>query len=179
MATISNNVDSLYLGFEKGDLQKIGAGITNPNVYASKEYAKKKVDVIPPSGGLVQCVYGPHDLDPTPIILTCNTIPAHNLILAINIRYMDVATRKALFKYILQSNSARIQSKQSIVVDWQALRRAFPKVIPYVTRTYKTMMLATLKSVDTPIVPLVEWPSMVDIKSPFEGKYKDFARGNR
>lgn len=179
MATIANNTENLYQGFEKGDLEKIGAGILNPNIYASPDYARKKVDVIPPSGGLVQCVYGPHDLDPTPIILTCNTIPAHNLILGINIRYMDVQTRKALFQYILKSNAARIQGKQSIVVDWNALRRAFPRVIPYVTRTYKTMMLATLKSVDNPIVPLVEWPTMVDIKSPFDGKYKDFSRGRK
>jgi len=171
MATITTDASQLYRGYD-GNLVQIGAGILNPNIYATPEYAATKVENINPSGALATCVYASFNTDPTPTILTLQHEVAYNTILGINIRYMDSPTRKALFKYILDSNAARIQSKASLIVSWDALNRQFPNVIPYVTRRYKLQLLRLNQQTDRGLVPLVEWPEMVDIDSPFEGFYK-------
>ena len=177
MATISNNTSGTYAGYNNDDLAKIGAGVLNPNIYATPEYAESKTQVISPSGALATCVYGSFDLDPNPVILTIKQEFQYNTILAVNIRYMDIPTRKALFKFVIDSNRARIQSQQTLLVTYDSLARKFSNVVPYVTRRYKQQILRVNDSTDKGIVPLVEWPNMVDLKSPFEGKYKEFARG--
>jgi len=178
MATISTDTTGLYLGYD-GDLQRIGAGILS-GVYASPEYAAKKVDIISPSGALVSISYNGFDVDPNPLILTIKNEPRINCIQAINIRYMDTATRRAMFQYILQSNAARIQSQQSIIITYESLARRFPQVIPYVVRRYKHQLTRIIQpdSGGQGVVPLVEWPDMTKLdNNPFEGKYKEFARG--
>ena len=177
MATVSNNTAATYAGYSNNDFAEIGAGILNPNIYSTPEYAASKTQVISPSGALATCVYGSFDIDPNPVILTIKQEFQYNTILALNIRYMDTSTRKALFKYVIDSNRARIQSQQTLLVTYDALARKFSNVVPYVTRRYKQQILRVNDSTDKGIVPLVEWPNMVNINSPFEGKYREFARG--
>mgnify|MGYP006439795771 CR=1 FL=1 len=179
MATISNNTTGLYTGYG-GDLQRIGAGIVS-GVYATPEYAEKKVDVISPSGALVDISYNGFELDPSPLILTIKNEPSINCIQAINLRYMDTSTRKALLQFIIQSNAARIQSGQTLLVTYESLARRFSQVVPYVIRRYKHQLTRIIqpKSGGKGVVPLVEWPNMTKLDSPFEGKYKEFARGQR
>lgn len=176
MATISNNTSGTYAGYSNDDLAKIGAGVINPNIYATPEYAESKTQTISPSGALATCVYGSFDVDPNPVILTIKQEFQYNTILAVNIRYMDVPTRKALFKYVIDSNKARIQSQQTMLVTYDGLARNFPNVVPYVVRRYKQQILRVNDSTDKGIVPLVEWPNMVNLNSPFDGKYKEFSR---
>lgn len=173
MATVSPDPSAIYLGYERGDLTDIGAGILNPNIYATPQYAKKKVDSIPPSGGLFTGIYAGFDNDPNPTILTIKQEFQYNTILGINIRYMDSASRKAMFKIILDSNAARIESQSSLIVDWHMLARQMPNVIPYVTRRYKLQLTRINDRTDKGLVPLVEWPNMVDINSPYDGYYKE------
>ena len=178
MATISNNTSATYAGYN-GDLAKLSTYFNTPNIYATPEYAKSKDQSISPSGALVTAVYSFFNTDPNPILLTLKQEPSYNTILALNIRYMDVPTRKALFKFVIQSNAARIQSGQTLLVTYDSLARKFSGVVPYVTRRYKQQILRVNDSTDKGVVPLVEWPNMVNLNSPFEGKYKEFARGQR
>lgn len=171
MATITTDVDQLYRGYD-GDLAQIGAGILNPGIYATPEYAERKVENLNPSGALATCIYAGFDNDPNPVIMTLKQEFQYNTILAINIRYMNPATRKAMFKIILDSNRARINSQSSLIISYEMLARAMPNVIPYVVRRYKQQLLRVNNSTDKGVVPLVEWPEMIDINSPFENFYQ-------
>jgi len=173
MTTITSNfnkdVAAMYDGY-KENRQKIGLGLINPNIYATPDYQEKKISSII-LGGISDVLYIGFDTDPTPLVLPFVFESAYNTVLAFNIRYIPPPIRKALLKYVLDTNVARIQSNQPILIDYQSTARAIPEV-KGIVRRYKIVGLRVNDATGMGTVPLVEWPNLINLHSPFQQIYR-------
>lgn len=156
----------LYSGYKENQA-KIGAGMLHPSIYATPEYSETKLDNIL-IGGIADCIYGSFITDPQPLVLTFGVESNYNTVLGMNLRYVPAEIRKGIIKFVLDSNRARIMSNQPLLIDWKMLARAFPQYVPYITRRYKQQLLRVNNQTGRGMVPLVEWPELVNINSPFE-----------
>lgn len=159
----------MYDGY-KENRQQVGLGLINPNIYHSPDYQEKKINSII-LGGISDCIYVGFFEDPNPIILTFTFESAYNTILGFNIRYIPPPIRKALLKYVLDTNVARIQSNQPILIDYQSTARAIPEV-KGIVRRYKIVGLRVNDATGMGTVPLVEWPNLINLQSPVQHIYK-------
>lgn len=172
MAIISKAVADyakLYTGY-KDNRAELGAGMLHPSIYSTPEYTRTKFDNII-IGAISDCIYGSFITDPQPLILALGLEPQYNTIIGINLRYVPSQVRQAIMKFVMDSNQARIMSNQPLVVDWRLLARAFPDYIPYITRRYKQQLLRVNNQTGKGVVPLVEWPELINISSPFETQF--------
>jgi hypothetical protein len=173
MTTITSNfnkdVAAVYDGF-KENRQKVGLGLINPNIYATPDYQEKKISNII-VGGISDCIYSGFERDPTPLILTFAFESAYNTILGFNIRYIPPPIRKALLKYVIDTNVVRIQSNQPMLIDYHSTVRAIPEVRGIVRR-YKIVGLRVNNATGMGTVPLIEWPNLINLQSPVQHIYK-------
>lgn len=159
----------LYSGYEE-NRAKIGAGLLHPSIYKTPNYEKTKIDHIV-VGGISDCIYGSFITDPQPLILALGLEPAYNTIIGLNLRYIPPTVRQGIIKMVLDSNQMRIISNQPLLVDWKMLARAFPQYVPFITRRYKQQLLRVNNQTGKGVVPLLEWPELVNISSPFENEF--------
>lgn len=168
MATVSQTITpdliAMYTGYDQ-NRQAVGAGLINPNIYATPEYQEKKINSVI-IGGISKVVYSAFDTDPMPTVLVVGFEPAYQTILGINLRYIPQRTRQAILKFVIDSNQARIRANQPLVIDWRSLSRVVPDV-QYITRRYKVVLLGVRET-----VPLVEWPNIITERSPYENHYQ-------
>lgn len=166
MATITTAISSDYLkAYDGYDRQKVGIGLQT-GTYASSAYAKKKIQNLA-IGLLSECAYSGFDVDPTPLILPIAYESAYNTILALNLHYVPQQYRRAIMKFILDSNAARIKSNQSMMVDWHALKRAIP-IVQYITRRYKTIGIRVRET-----FALNDIPKAITQTSPYSNHYRN------
>ncbi len=165
MATITTAISSDYLqAYDGYNQQKVGIGLQTGN-YASPEYAKKKIQNLA-IGLLSECVYSGFEVDPTPLMLPIAYEGAYNTILALNLHYVPESYRRAIMKFILDSNAARIRANQSMIVDWHALKRAIP-IVQYITRRYKTIGIRVKET-----FALNDVPKAINQSSPYSNHYR-------
>lgn len=169
MATVlqglSPDLISMYSGFSQNQ-QEVGAGLIAPNIYATPDYAERKIRSIP-IGGVSDIIYSAADYDPTPTVLVIAFEPAYQTIIGLNLRYVPQRDRQAILKFVIDSNRARILSNQPMLIDWASLSRAVPRV-KYITRRYKIVLVGLRKT-----YPLVEWPNVVKESSPYESHWRE------
>ena len=111
MASTSTNKKDwvgIYDGF---DIRSVGAGIIDPSIYSTPEYAKKKTQKLL-IGGLNLINYGFWANDQNPLIITIGFVPAYNVVLAYNLHYVPEKVRHAMIQFIIKSNKNRIRKNQ-------------------------------------------------------------------
>lgn len=167
MATIKvptkDEAMELYQGF---DSLTVGPG-TDPDMYASDSYAKSKTKQLY-IGSLADLVYGgfEHDMSPTALVL--KHVSIYNVVLAVNLHYLNNRLRLAVIKYVLESNKNRIRDNLPILVDWNALKRAVPAVAG-ATRMYKLPLINVRQ-----VYVLNEWEEQAKKSSRWDNHYKKF-----
>lgn len=154
----------VYAGF---DTQDVGPGTMDPNIYATKKYAKLKVQQIF-VGGLNHIQYVGHEHDKEPLALVLDYEPRYNTIIAINLHYLPISHREKLMRYIIKTNKPRIKSQLPIVLDYKSLVRTVPSIRGAVRR-YKRPLSRVLE-----VVPLVGWGTAIQEKSKWSNHYRKF-----
>jgi len=167
--TIGKDYLDMYSGYNQRD---VGMGLLTPNIYATPEYARKKVQNLV-IGGVSDIIYAGMEHDARPKILTMVYESAYSTILAYNLNYCPQRMRQAILKYVLDSNAARIRSNQPIIVDYHAIKKAVPDS-KYIVRRYKVVGINVRET-----LPLVEWPDAVKAKSQWESHYMMFKDASR
>jgi len=142
----------LYDGFS-GSVD-VGPG-TQAGTYASDAYAQRKIKKLY-MGGLTNIVYGGAEVDINPLVLVFRHENQYNTVLAFNLNYLPISTRKNVLKFIIESNKNRIRSQQMIMVSYDAVKRAVPQVEGCVRR-YKLQLINVRET-----YPLVEWEEAVE-----------------
>lgn len=165
--SISKDTLELYSGY---DQQAVGLGIINPNIYATPEYARKKVGNLV-LGGISEIVYSGFEHDREPMFLCAGYIQQYNAVVGYNLHYCPPKMRSAILKFVLDSNAARIRSNQPIMIDYHALKRAIPDS-QYI---YRMLKIVGIRVIET--IPLVEWPEVVKDRSKWEGHYRMIKEG--
>lgn len=171
MAIITQNINKDYLAAYDGyNSQQVGMGLIDPNIYASDEYRGRKISTI--ALGLISEVrYSGYETDPNPNILTMAYEMPYNTILAYNLNYGTPQIRRALLKYVLDSNAARIKSNQPIMVDYYGLKRLIPDS-QYLVRRYKVVGLSPVET-----YPLTEWANVAKKSTKFDGYFLRYKSG--
>ena len=166
MATISTNVAKEYIDAYDGfDMQAVGIGLQT-GTYASPSYAKRKVQNLA-LGLISEIVYSGFFHDTNPKIIPLKFEPNFNTILAINLNYVPETYRRAILKFIIDSNQARIRDNQPILIDWHSLKRSVP-VVQYITRRYKTTGIRIVEG----NIPLSQWPDIIKGNNKWQNHYK-------
>lgn len=166
MATIRTGLGKEYLDAYDGyDSQQVGIGLMQPDVYKTPGYSKKKIQSLA-IGLLSSIVYSGYEHDQNPLILPILHESQYNTILAINLRYIPLLHRKAVMKFILESNAARIKSNQSIMIDYHSLKKSVPS-IQYAVRRYKQVGIRVNETYQ-----LNEIPQAINKRSRWENHYK-------
>ena len=140
----------IYDGYTGFDFKEVGISSIKPNQYASKTYQKKKADRII-FGTIQEIQYSGTEHDLQPLILPIGFEVAYGTLLAINLNYVPVETRKHILNYILKTNHLRIRKQKPIVVDYKILKKKF-KSVPLIIRRYKTIGIRVVEQ-----FPIVEW----------------------
>jgi len=170
MATINSGGGPDYLkAYHGADLQDIGLGLINPNIYHSKDYQQKKIRTLG-IGLLSSVVYAGFEHDTQPMILPIMQEPRYATILAYNLHYVPLDYRKAIMKMVLESNRARIKSNLPIIVDYVAIKNAIP-VSQYIVRRYKQVGIGVIET-----YPLSEIPKVITEQSRWENHYKIYSK---
>lgn len=177
MATVTTAINKEYLDAYDGfDQQKVGLGLatgvdqdgkSTDTIYATPSYAKKKTQDLA-IGLISEIVYSGFDVDYSPQILVMHYETPYNTILAYSLRYATPILRRAILKFVLDANRARIKSNLPILVDYYALKKAIPDS-QYLVRRYKVV---GIRVKDT--FKLNEWDRIARQKTPFDGYYKKF-----
>ena len=162
--TTKNSKDplGLYDGFQ---IEKVGAASIDPDLYASKSYARKKESKII-IGGINRIKYLNADHDAIPLILTIGLVPQYSAFLAYNLNYVPKNIRKAMIDLVIKQNKKRIQKNQPMIVDYATMKRAIP-VSSKIVRLYKVQLTKTIE-----VFPLVAWGTAIDSGSKWSSHYK-------
>lgn len=170
MPIITNTVNKELLATYDGyDPAKVGIGLMQPDIYKTPNYSKKKIQTLM-LGSLSKIIYSGFEHDREPLILPFYVENAYNTVMAFNLRYLPVPLRKAVAKFVLESNVARIKSNLPMIIDYHAVRRAVPEAA-YVVRRYKQV---GIRVEDT--IPLVEWANAIREPSKWQNHYKLFQK---
>lgn len=122
---------------------KVGAG-TDPGMYATPAYAKKKIQTLL-LGNLTKVVYSGYDHKMDPLIIPMVLEPSYNTIMGISLSYVPLRTRQNIIKFILESNAARIKSNLPLIIDYPSIKRMIPES-QFIVRRYKTVLLRVEES---------------------------------
>lgn len=167
MATIKvptkDEAMELYQGF---DSLTVGPG-TDPDMYASDSYAKSKTKQLY-IGSLADLLYSGADHDLMPTALVLSHISQWNVVLSVNIHYLNNRLRLAVIRYVLESNKNRIRDNLPIMIDWHSLKRNFPQVAG-ATRMYKLPLINVRQ-----VYVLNEWEEQAKKPSRWDNHYKKF-----
>lgn len=159
---ISRDMLDMYSGY---DVQQVGLGMQNPNIYATPAYQKKKIQNML-IGGISDINYAGYEVDRQPMVLVLHYEPAYNTVIGINLRYAPATVRRKILKYVLDANMARIKSNVPMMIDWKSLKRVVPEVMG-MTRRYKIVGIRVEQTYQ-----LNEWPEVLKVKSPHENVYR-------
>lgn len=165
MATVSkssSDYKSLYTGF---DSIEVGLGTIAPNIFATKDYKKKKIDKLL-IGGLHDLRYTGSENDLHPLVLVIGYEPAYNTAIGFNLHYVPKPFRNAIINIVLKGNHARIKGQRHIVVDYKRIAKAIPEASKIIRR-YKLQGIKVVNS-----YPLVEWDEAIKRKSRWQNWYK-------
>ena len=169
----SKDLKDLYANYTGFDAVKVGAGLANPDIYATKAYSKTKVkDLL--LGVLAKVNYIAHQYDPQPLILPIKHESAYNTILAMNLHYVGLRQRTNILKVLLDANNARIKSNLPIMVDIETITRMIPES-KYIIRRYKQILIGMGQ--DGGSIPLTEWENVIQEKSKWESHWRDVKTG--
>ena len=178
MATVSGGISSEYLSAYDGyDRQKVGLGLATgvdpasgqptDTIYATSAYAKKKTQNLPV--GLVSRIrYSAYENDQNPEVLVIGYEPAYATVIGYSLRYATTTLRRAILKFVLESNASRIRGNQPMIIDYYALKRAIPDS-QYLVRRYKVV---GIRVEDT--YTLNEWTTVATTRTPFDGFYRRY-----
>ena len=154
MATITGGLDREYLELYRGfSEQNVGPG-TDPGMYASDAYARRKVRKLY-LGGLSTILYAGMEHDMNPLVLPFRHEPQYNTIMAFNLNYLPIPLRKNVLRFVLESNQNRIRSQQPIIVSYDAVKRAVPQVEGCVRR-YKLQLINVRET-----HPVIDWGQII------------------
>lgn len=167
--SISNDYLDAYDGY---DQQQVGLGLIEPNIYATQQYQKKKIQNMA-LGLITEARYAGFEHDPNPKILTIAYEPSYSTVIGYNLNYGTPKLRQAMLKFVLESNAARIKSNLPIMIDYHAMKRAIPDS-QWLVRRYKVVGIAVKETFQ-----LREWPELVGKKTPFDGFYMNYKSGNK
>jgi len=159
--------EQLYDGF---DVKDVGAGVINPNIYASDAYRKTKIKKIM-IGGLNRIVYGGAVNDNNPLALTIFYNATYGAVLSYNLDYVPKKVRKTIIDFVIKSNIKRIKKNQPIIVDYYAIKKAIP-VSTKIVRLYKIQLIRVIET-----YPLNSWGTAINQKSNWQNHYKK-SKGN-
>jgi len=171
MPSITSSVNKEYMkAYDGYNSQQVGMGLLDPSIYATPQYKKKKTQNIA-IGLLSYITYGGSENDRSPLILPMIYETQYNTLLAYNLNYATPVIRKAMLKFVLDSNAARIKSNLPILVDYHAMKRAIPDT-QFLVRRYKVVGISVQ---DTPT--LSEWATIAAERSRYDGFYLNFKSG--
>lgn len=167
MATVSQNISrdfvDLYTGYDR---TRVGIGLQT-GTYASPEYARKRTEKLI-IGGLSEILYAGFEHDQNPLALPFWVESQYNTVISLNLHYVPLNIRQDILKYVLDTNVARIESNQPIVVDYYDLKRAVP-VSAAIVRRYKVVATRVLNT-----IPLRDWDKVIRRPSRWENHYRLF-----
>ena len=170
MPIIKNVGPELIQSYDGFDVTKVGAG-SDPDMYATQAYAKKKIQTLL-IGGLSKIIYSGFDHQPDPLFMPLYLEPQYNVVTGLNLAYVPIQARKKIVEFVLKSNAARIKSNAPMLTDWQALKRAVP-LVQYITRRYKVTLIRVQET-----FPLMEWDkAIVDEGTKWQTHYKMIQEG--
>jgi hypothetical protein len=166
MAVISQAVTKDLLDMYDGyDRTKVGLGMQEPNIYATAQYQKKKIQNMV-LGGISDISYSGYENDRQPVVLLMGYEPQYNTVIGLNLRYIPPIYRRKILKYVLDANAARIKGNAPIIINYDSLKRLVPQV-QGIVRRYKIIGIRVERTYQ-----LNEWPEVIKIKSPYENHYK-------
>ena len=155
MAVIRGGIDKKYLELYKGfGEQEAGPG-TNPDIFASQAFARRKIQTLY-IGGLSSFIYAGAFVDDKPLGLIFRHEPQFNTVLGFNLNYLPIKLRKDVLRFVLESNQNRIKSQQQIIVSFDAVSRAVPEA-RNVVRRYKLQLMNVRET-----HPLVDFGEVVE-----------------
>lgn len=160
--SISKDLLNSYSGY---DVQKVGLGMQNPNIYATPSYQKKKIQNML-IGGISDISYAGYENDRSPLVLVLGFEAAFGTVIGLNMRYAPPQVRRKILKYVLDANLARIKSNVPMMIDWHSLKRIAPEIMG-MTRRYKIIGIRVNETLQ-----LNEWPEVLKVKSPYENFYR-------
>lgn len=153
MALINTSLKDYLDAYDGYDSHQVGIGLITPNIYATPSYQKTKIQNLA-IGLISEITYSGSEHDRMPLIVPIVHESAYNTILAYNLHYVPEVYRRAIMRFILMSNDARIRNNQPLMIDYHALKRAVP-VSQYIVRRYKLVginVIETHQLVRTPEV---------------------------
>lgn len=170
MANILNTLDrktaELYNVDDVQAFINVGLGTADPNIYHSKEYQRRQINHLLP-GIVSRITYAGAFVDRMPLIIPIWHYNQYNAVLAYNIRYCTPTIRKAIFKYLYESNKSRIQNNQPMIVDYYSLKRAV-KETEGIVRMYKQIGIGVIES-----FPISDTPTIINEPSPYQTIYRN------
>lgn len=152
----------LYDGF---DMQQVGIGLSNPNIYASANYAKLKQQELV-LGGLATIFYAGFEHDREPLTLSMHYESQYNDVLAINLHYAPQPVRQAILKTLLASNIANLRQNLPLIADYRVLKNNVPAV-EGMTRRYKVVGIRVVGN-----IPIMDWSKAIRGPSRWQNMYR-------
>jgi hypothetical protein len=152
----------MYDGF---DMQKVGIGLSNPNIYATSDYARKKQQYLV-LGGLADVVYSGFEHDIEPLILSMHYETQYNTVLALNLHYIPEKYRQAILKYVLAANYSNLKTNRPLIVDYYMLKHQIP-AIEGIVRRYKVTGIRVVGN-----VPIIDWAKAIKGVSRWQDMYR-------
>ena len=167
MPVISSDLKDYADTYNAGDPVEVGAGLSNPNIYASDAYAQKKIKKIL-LGSLCEWSYGgaEHDRAPSVLVFSNGMVPAYNVVMGINLNYVPPPIRRAIMKFVIESNAQRIRNDQPMIVTYDMLKNKF-KEVRAITRMYKQILIGNPE-----VIPLSEWQRVARETGRWNNHYK-------
>lgn len=166
MAAVSDNIigdwGDLYDGF---NMRTVGIGLSNPNIYASDDYAKKKTQQLV-MGGLSELVYSGFEHDMKPMVLSFRYEPQYNTVMGFNLNYIPQAYRQAILKVALESNIPNLRQNRPLQISYDVIRQAVPEAAGIVRR-YKNTGIRVLGN-----IPLNQWPVAIKGSRQWQNMYR-------
>lgn len=152
----------MYDGF---DMQQVGIGLTNPNIYANSDYAKRKQQMLV-LGGVAEIVYSGFEHDKNPLILSMEYESQYATILALNLHYCPQAYRQAILKTLLASNNANLKRNLPLIANYQILKQNVPAV-EGIVRRYKVVGIRVVGN-----IPIIDWAKAIKGVNRWQNMYR-------
>lgn len=173
MATILNTINretaELYNVDDVQSFINVGLGTADPNIYHSRQYQRTQINHLLP-GIITRITYAGAFVDRMPLIIPIWHYPQYNAVLAYNLRYCPPQVRKAIMKYIYESNRSRIKNNQPMIVDYHRIKDAV-RESEGIVRMYKQIGVGVIES-----FPISETPNVIQENSPHQNVYRDRSR---
>lgn len=150
-------------------LMNVGIGTDDRQIYATPAYQKGKRSTLI-YGALNSIIYSGMEHDKEPLILPFYYEPQYNTVMAYNLHYIPPRMRAQMLDFIIRMNIGNIKHRLPLVIDYHAVKRAFPWS-QTIVRRYKRTGIAVLSA-----HPIVEWQDLIKKSNRWQNWWSEQSR---